>query len=285
MKPAHSKRLNRSRGGDAIIFIMLGVMGVFMALPLYLSVISAFKPQEEIFLFPPRFYVVRPTLKNFSQLFQLVSNLKVPITRYLFNSVFVSLASTGASVMIGALAAYPFAKKQFVGKAFLWKLIMLTLLFSGGVTALPSYIVKAKLHLLNTYWALILPAIASTLHLFLMRQFMQQIPDALLEAARIDGASEFKTFLYIVMPNIKPAWMTVMVLAFTSVWNAGSGGLVFSKSLKLLPTALSQISAEGISRTGVTAAAGLLLLIPPIFSFVATQSKMLQTMAHSGIKD
>lgn len=285
MKKIHiEKRINRSHGGDAVILLFLLVMGVFMVLPLYLSVISAFKPPEEIFLYPPRFYVVNPTSKHFSQLFQLTGNLTVPITRYLFNSVFLSIATTGASVFVGVMAAYPFAKKKFPGKEVIWKLIMITLLFRGGANGLASFIIQAKLGLLNTYWVFILPGMASTLELFLMRQFMLQIPDALLEAARIDGASEFKSFIHVVVPNIKPAWMTVMVMEFTAVWNTNSGGLIFDEAWKLLPNAINQITAEGISRTGVGAAATVLLMLPPIISFLVTQSKMLQTMAHSGIK-
>lgn len=286
MKRLHIKaQLNRSVGGNFMIFLVLVLFGIFMALPLVYNIVSAFKPPEEIFIFPPKFYVINPTGQNFSQLFQLASNLTIPFNRYLFNSIFVSFFSTLLCVIVGALAAYPFAKKKFFGREALWKLIMLTLLFSGGVTDLPSFIVKAKLGLLNTYWVLILPSLASTLQMFLMRQFMMQIPDTLLEAARIDGASEVQVFWNVVMPNVKPAWMTVMVLAFTGIWNTGSGGVVYKESLKLLPTALSQISAGGIARTGVTAAAALLLMIPPILAFVITQSKMLQTMAHSGIKD
>ena len=286
MKKFHLKRqLSRSHGGNLAIFLMLAVLGVFMAMPLWYSIVTAFKPSEEIFLFPPRMYVENPTTRNFTNLFQLMTNLTVPFNRYLFNSVFVSVVTTGAGVLMGALAAYPFAKKKFPGKAVLWKLIMTTLLFSGGVTALPSYIVKAKLGLINTYWVLILPSLASTLHVFLMRQFMTQIPDSLLEAARLDGANEFNVFMQIVMPNVKPAWMTVMVLSFQSIWNSGSAGVVYDESLKLLPTALSQISAGGINRTGVAAAASMLLMIPPIVVFVINQARMLQTMAHSGIKD
>jgi len=279
------KQLNRSHFGNFMIFFMLVLVGMFMGLPLYYSVIQSFKPVEELFIFPPRFYVVNPTGRSYSQLFQLVADLTVPFSRYLFNSVFVSLVSTTISVLIGAMAAYPFAKKKFPGKDALWKLIMLTLLFSGGVTALPSYIVKAKLHLINTYWVLILPTLASTLHMFLLRQFMLQIPDSLLDAAKLDGANDFVIFMRVIMPNVKPAWMTVMVLSFTNVWNNGSAGVIFKEELKLLPTALSQISAGGISRSGAAAAASVLLMIPPIVSFVLTQSKMLQTMAHSGIKD
>lgn len=279
------KQLNRSHFGNFMIFVMLVAVGVFMGLPLYYSIIQSFKPPEELFIFPPRFYVVNPSWRSYSQLFQLVSDLTVPFSRYLFNSVFVSIVSTTISVMIGAMAAYPFAKKKFPGRNTLWKLIMLTLLFSGGVTALPAYIIKAKLGLINTYWVLILPCLASTLHMFLLRQFMLQIPDSLLDAAKLDGANDFIIFLRVIMPNVKPAWMTVMVLSFTDVWNNGSAGVIFKEEFKLLPTALGQISAGGISRSGAAAAASVLLMIPPIVSFVLTQSKMLQTMAHSGIKD
>ena len=279
------KQLNRSHFGNFSVLLMLVLVGMFMGLPLYYNIIQAFKPVEERFIFPPRFYVVNPTWVNFTQLFQLVSDLTVPFSRYLFNSIFVSLVSTTAGVLMGAMAAYPFAKKKFPGKDMLWRLIMLTLLFSGGVTALPAYIVKAKLGLINTYWVLILPSLASTLHMFLLGQFMLQIPDVLLDAAKIDGAGDLRIFLNVVMPNVKPAWMTVMVLSFTNIWNTGSAGVIFKEELKLLPTALSQISAGGIARSGAAAAAAVLLMIPPIVSFVLNQSKMLQTMAHSGIKD
>ena len=279
------KQLNRSHTGNFLILLMLIAVGTFMGMPLYYNIIQSFKPVEERFIFPPRFYVVNPTWVNYTQLFQLVSDLTVPFSRYLFNSVFVSIVSTTVSVLIGAMAAYPFAKKKFPGRNMLWRLIRLTLLFSGGVPALPSYIIQAKLGLINTYWVLILPTLASTLHMFLMRQFMLQIPDSLLDAAKLDGASDIRIFLNIVMPNVKPAWMTVMVLSFTDVWNNGSGGVIFKEELKLLPTALGQITAGGIARSGASAAAAVLLMLPPIISFVVTQSKMLQTMAHSGIKD
>lgn len=279
------KQLNRSHTGNFLVLLMLVVFGMFMGLPLYYNIIQSFKPVEERFIFPPRFYVVNPTGSNYSQLFTLVSDLTVPFSRYLFNSVFVSLVSTGVGVMIGAMAAYPFAKKKFPGKNGLWRLIMLTLLFSGGVTALPAYIVKAKLGLINTYWVLILPSLASTLHMFLLRQFMLQIPDSLLDAAKLDGANDFRIFYNVVLPNVKPAFMTVVVLSFQNVWNNGSAGVIFREDLKLLPTALSQITAGGIARSGAAAAAAVLLMIPPIVAFVINQSRMLQTMAHSGIKD
>ena len=198
--------------------------------------------------------------------------------------------TTFFSVFIGAMAAYPFAKHKFVGRDMLWRLIMVTLLFSGGVTALPSYIIKARLGLINSYWVMILPAIAVPLQMFLMRQFMMQLPDSLLEAARLDGAGEFRIFSSIILPNVKPAWLTVMVLAFQNIWNGSAGGadsttVIFDENYKMLPAVLSQIQTGGFARMGVAAAASLLLMLPPIVAFVVNQSKMLQTMAHSGIKD
>ena len=284
------KMLNRSKGGNAAIFILLGVIALFMGMPLFYSIASAFKPPEELYLFPPRFYVMDPTIDNFKKLGLMVSNLWVPFSRYLYNSIFISLIATAASVFIGAMAAYPVAKHKFVGRDFLWKLIMVTLLFSGGVTALPGYIIKAKLGLINTYWVMILPAIAVPLQMFLMRQFMIQIPDSLIEAARLDGAHELRIFTTIILPNVKPAWLTVMVLAFQNIWNGSAGGadsttVIFDESLKMLPAVLSQINAGGYARMGVAAAASLVLMIPPMATFVINQNQMLQTMAHSGIKD
>ena len=281
----HKVVLSRSAGGDAGITVILTLLGIFMVLPMVYVIMQAFKPLDELWMYPPRFYVMNPTFDNFLQAAQLAGNLWIPFSRYLFNSVFVSIASTGVGVLIGAMAAYPFAKKKFPGKNGLWRLIMLTLLFSGGVTALPAYIVKAKLGLINTYWVLILPSLASTLHMFLLRQFMLQIPDSLLDAAKLDGATDFRIFYNVVLPNVKPAFMTVVVLSFQNVWNNGSAGVIFREDLKLLPTALGQITAGGIARSGASAAAAVLLMIPPIVAFVINQSKMLQTMAHSGIKD
>ena len=236
-------------------------------------------------MFPPKLYVVNPTLINFGNLSLQLSNLWVPFGRYIFNSVFVSVVSTVISVIFGAMAAYAFAKHEFVGKRFFWSLIMVTLLFTGGVADLPTYIVKSILNLVDTIWVFILPAVAVPLYMFLLKQFMGQIPDVLLEAARIDGAGELRIFFSLIIPNIKSAWMTVAVLMFQSTWSMQSDGLVFKEELKLLPTVLTQLGTSGISMQGVAAASSMLMLIPPVLTFIFTQSRMMQTMAHSGIKD
>ena len=165
--------LNRSKGGNVLVFLLLAILGAFMALPIVYSIVQAFKPMEEIFIFPPRFTVQNPTGKNFKLIGQLAGSLWVPFSRYLFNSIFVSFTGTFGNVLISSMAAYPLAKHDFPGKKMLFRLVTISLLFTGGVIELPRYIVMAKLHIINTYWALILPTIASSMGLFLMKHFVR----------------------------------------------------------------------------------------------------------------
>ncbi len=289
---ARKKRINRSFGGDFLVILVLVIMALFMGLPLYYSIINAFKPLNELFIFPPRFYVSQPTLGNFRQVLDLTSNLWVPFSRYVFNSIFVSITVTVGHVILASMAAYPLEKAKFPGSRALFRLVELTLLFAGGTMAIPQYVVMAALGLVNTYWALILPALGSSLGLFLMKQFMQGIPDSMLEAAKIDGAKEFTIFWRLVMPNVKPAWLTLSIFSFQGIWNATGGNFIYSEELKMLPTALNQIYAAdaatgvgNIARQGSAAAVALILMIPPIILFVITQSNVIETMAFSGMKD
>ena len=280
-----TKRVNRSTGGNILVFIMLVVLGGFMLLPVLYTVVQAFKPMEELFIFPPRFTVQNPTLKNFKLIGQQVDNLWVPFSRYTFNSVFVSAAGTAGNVVIASMAAYPLAKNDFPGKKFLFKIVTVALLFSGGVLGLAQYIIMAKLHMINTYWALILPSVATPMGLFLMKQFMEGISTSLLEAARIDGMNEFQIYWSIVMPNVKPAWLTMIIFAFQGMWSMTGGNFIYKEELKMLPAALAQIQSGGIARAGVAAAANLLMFIPPVIMFLVTQSSIMETMAHAGIKE
>lgn len=280
-----TKRVNRSTGGNVAVFLMLVILGCFMILPVVYTVVQAFKPMEELFLFPPRFMVQNPTIKNFRLISQLIDNLWVPFSRYLFNSVFVSAAGTVGNVMIASMAAYPLAKNDFPGKKILFKIVTVALLFSGGVLGLAQYIIMAKLHMINTYWALILPSVATPMGLFLMKQFMEGISTSLLEAARLDGMNEFQIYWHIVMPNVKPAWLTMIIFAFQGMWSMTGGNFIYKENLKMLPTALAQIQSGGIARAGVAAAANLLMFIPPVLMFLITQSSIMETMAHAGIKE
>lgn len=280
-----TKRVNRSTGGNAAVFLMLIILGSFMLLPVVYTVVQAFKPMEELFLFPPRFMVQNPTFKNFKLISQLIDNLWVPFSRYLFNSVFVSAVGTAGNVIIASMAAYPLAKNDFPGKKVLFKIVTVALLFSGGVLGLAQYIIMAKLNMINTYWALILPSVATPMGLFLMKQFMEGISTSLLEAARLDGMNEFQIYWHIVMPNVKPAWLTMIIFAFQGMWSMTGGNFIYKENLKMLPTALAQIQSGGIARAGVAAAANLLMFIPPVLMFLITQSSIMETMAHAGIKE
>ncbi len=280
-----AKRVNRSTGGNVLVFLMLVILGGFMLLPVLYTVVQAFKPMEELFLFPPRFTVSNPTVKNFKLIGQLIDSLWVPFSRYTFNSVFVSTAGTAGNVIIASMAAYPLAKNDFPGKKVLFRIVTVALLFSGGVLGLAQYIIMAKLHMINTYWALILPSVATPMGLFLMKQFMEGISTSLLEAARIDGMNEFQIYWNIVMPNVKPAWLTMIIFAFQGMWSMTGGNFIYKEELKMLPTALAQIQSGGIARAGVAAAANLLMFIPPVLMFLITQSSIMETMAHAGIKE
>ena len=278
------ERLNRSIGGDIGIFFFLALFGAFSGLPLLFAIISAFKPLDELFLFPPRFFVKRPTLENITQLFQLASNLWVPFSRYLFNTIFVTVVGTIGHVVIASLAAYPLSKHNFPGKKLLNKTIILALLFSFNITSIPQFVIMANLKIINSYLALILPSFQMALGLFLMTSFMQQIPVERLESARIDGAGEYRIFWRVVMPSVKPAWLTLIIFSFQSLWGQTGGTFIFDESLKMIPTALQQIVSAGLARAGVGSAALLLMMIPPIVLFILVQNSVIDTMTHSGIK-
>lgn len=279
-------RLSRSKAGDIGVFIFLLLICAFMILPMLYSVIQAFKPLDELFLYPPRFFVRNPTTQNFSDVFYLTESLEVPFLRYVFNSVFITVAGTTIYIILASAAGYALGKGTFKGKSALSALVVWALLFRPEVTAIPQYVIVSKLGMVNTYWALILPALASTMGVFLIRQFVVvAIPDATLEAARIDGASEYRIFFKIVMPGIKPALMTAIIFTFQSLWNSASGTqFIFSEKLKGLPNVLSTIVAGGIARAGAASAVSVILMIPPIIVFLISQSSVMETMTHSGLK-
>ncbi len=276
----------RSKIGNGLVIFLLLVLGAFMAFPLYYTVIQSIKPSEELFQFPPRLYVLRPTGEHYTELFQLMSNLWVPFSRYLFNTLMVSLLGTVLHILLAGMAAYPLAKHNFPGKDALFGIILLGLMFVGQVTFLPSFIIIAKLNMLNTYWAYILPNIGVSLGLFLMKQFIEQLPDSLIEAARIDGASEWKIYFNLILPNVKPAVLTVFIFQFVNIWNGLSKELVYDEQLKVVKVALEQISASNAyARMGSGMAGSVLLMIPPIVVFVLTQRNVVETMTFAGLKE
>lgn len=279
------KRINRSIFGTVLLALLLALFGLFMALPMVYVISNAFKPLEEIFLFPPRLLVQHPTLENFKGMGDLISNMWISFERYLFNSVFVSIAGTGLYLLVATLAAYPLAKHDFPGRKWLNELITVALMFTASVTGLVQYLLMAMVGMIDTYSAMILPSLSSTMGVFLCVQNLNSISNTMLEAGRIDGAGEFKIFYSLVLPNIRPVLFTMLIFQFQGMWNIAPSNVVYSEPLKTLPLAISQIASAGISRAGVGSAAALIMIIPPIFVFVISQSNVMETMANSGIKE
>ena len=278
--------LNRSPGGNIAILFFLALVGIFMALPLVYSVSSALKPLDELWMYPPRFFVHNPTFKNFRDLFDLMGDNWVPFSRYVFNTFFVSVVGTFGHVILSSLCAYALAKHNFPGRNFLFQMVVLSLMFSAVVTQVPSFLIMSKMKLINTFGAYILPAFCSSLGLYLMKQFIEtSIPDSLLEAARIDGAGEGRIFWRVVMPLVKPAWLTLIIFSFQGLWNTSATVLIQREELKTLNNALSQIVSGGIARTGTAAAAAVIMMVVPIFVFVISQGSIVETVATSGMKD
>lgn len=280
------RALNRSYGGDIPIILFLIICGIFMALPMVYAISSSLKPLDELWVFPPKFFVRNPTLKNFKDMFRLANVSWVPFSRYIFNTVFVSFVGTGGHVIIASMCAFALAKYKFKGSSLMFNMVVLALMFNATVTQIPNFLIMSKIKWIDTYWALIIPAFAYPLGLYLMKQFMEQmIPDALLEAAEIDGANKWTTFWKIVMPMVKPAWLTLVIFSFQQLWNLGSSIYIQSEQLKTVNYALSQIMAGGVARAGTGAAATVVMMLVPIIIFLFSQGSIVETMSTSGMKD
>lgn len=282
--------INITLKGIILYSFMIALVG-FTVLPLIYMISTAFKPMDELFIFPPRFLVRKPTLNNFYDLLIALSGTVIPFTRYLFNSLFTTLMVVTLTVIVSALGAFGLVKHKPKGGKIVMSLVISTLMFSSHVTQIPNYMIVNNFKMINTYWALIIPKIAVAYNFFLMERFMQQIPDAILESARMDGASEMFTFWKIVMPSLKPAWATLVVLSFISTWNDYFTPLIFtsSEAMKTVPLALQTIAGgpagTNMGRAGAVGAASLLMTMPTIIIFTAMQAKVIETMVHSGIKE
>ena len=282
----HKVVLARSRSGDAGITFVLTLMGIFMFLPMYYTVIQALKPLDELWMFPPRFYVMNPTARNFTDLFSLMSGNLVPFSRYIFNTVFTSVAGTVGNLFFSSMAAYAMAKIKFPGGQTMFKTVQTSLMFHSTVTGITCFILMSTFKMVDTYFAIIIPAWGTSLGLYLMKQFMESnVTDAVLESARLDGANELRTFWTIAMPMVKPGWLTLIVYSFKDLWNAGASTYIHSEQLKSLNYAISQITAGGIKRAGASAAATVIMMLVPIIVFVISQSNIIETMGSSGMKD
>ncbi len=282
---ASNKPVVKRRFGNILVFILLFAAALFMILPIYLTVIMSIKPVQEIFVFPPKLYVSEPTLSNYTNMFRICSDESVPFSRYVFNSIYVTAVVTIIQVIFSSMIAFCLAKVKFPGAKLINSIIVISLLYQSNVIYIMQYIVLAKMGIVNSMAALILPSAASPICVFLMRQSISQMPDSIIEAAKVDGAGIFRICWQVVMPNQKPALMTLVIFAFQSAWNIQGGSVIFDESLKTLPTVVQQAASAGLSRAGVAMAAAVFMLVPPTVIFIIAQRHVIETMAYSGIKE
>lgn len=280
------KKINRSTGGNIVLVVFLCVFAIFSILPILLTWMQSFKPLNELFVYPPKLYVRNPTWDNYKELFVSLSNSWVPLSRYIFNTAFVTFAGTLGHILLASMAAYPLAKHpDMPGARIMFGMITVALMFNSVVTDVVNYMTMSKLRWVDSYAALVVPAFGSALGIFIMKQFMEQIPDSLVEAANMDGAGDFKIFWKVIMPNVKPAWLTVGIFSFLSLWGNSSTTYIYSEKLKSLSYAMNQIVAGGIKKAGAASAASVLLMIVPIIFFMTCQDRIVDTMTTSGIKE
>ena len=279
------RKPNRSVVGDVVIYFLLFLIALAMVFPLVFAVSSALKPLDELFLFPPKVFAQNPTMDNFQDLFVTMGKSWVTFSRYIFNTVFITVVGTAGHLIIASMGAFVLAKYEFPGSKLFFSIVVTALMFNGYVTAIPNYLIISKLGLIDTYWAIIVPAFAAPMGLFLMKQFMEGLPMSLVEAAMIDGASRWKIFIQIIMPNVKPAWLTLIIFSVQNLWNNKAATFIYSEEKKTLVYALQQIQSGGIARTGQAAAVTVVVMVVPILIFVLSESQILETMASSGLKD
>jgi ABC-type glycerol-3-phosphate transport system permease component len=265
-------------------------LAVFMALPIVYIFFHAFKPIDELFAYPPRFFVDNPTFQNFIDLFTKTNDTGVPMSRFLFNSIAITLIVVVLTVIISTMAGYALSKKNFRMKKAIFEINTLALMFVPAAVAIPRYLLIDELGLINTFLVHILPLLAMPIGLFLVKQFIDQIPDELLEAARLDGASDLQIFIRIIVPLVKPAIATIAILSFQLVWNSieSSSLYVNDEGLKTfafyMSTLTSQAAGNNVAGQGLAAAASLIMFVPNLIIFIILQSQVMNTMAHSGIK-
>lgn len=279
------RKPNRSRVGDFFVYLFLIFMATVMAFPMVFSINSALKPLDELLKVPPTVWALNPTLDNFSDLFVTMGKSWVPFSRYIFNTVFITVVGTAGHLIIASMGAFVIAKYEFPGSKTFFSIVVTSLMFTGYVTQIPNYIIINALGWIDTYWSIIIPAFASSMGFFFMKQFMEGLPISLVEAAKIDGANEWRVFIGIVMPNVKPAWLTMIIYSVQGLWNNPASMYIYSEERKLLVYALNQVLAGGIARTGQGAAVAVIIMIVPVITFILSESQILETMASSGLKD
>ena len=284
----HKMNPDKFEKGQIKIYLLVLPMVLLCGLPIVFIIFHAFKPMEELFAFPPKFITTHPTLDNFSKLIKASRTGSNPLSKYVFNSILVTVAVVAGSLLFSTMAAYALSKMKFKGARTMMNINQIALMFVSCAVMIPRYLVVNKLHMIDTYWAEILPLIALPVGLFLIKQFVDQVPDSLIEAAYMDGASEWTIYRKVVIPLTKPAIATAAILVFQQVWTnvETSNYYINDDSMKTLTFYMnSMINVNNtVAGQGMSAAATLILFIPNLVLFIILQNGVMNTMAHSGIK-
>lgn len=284
------KRINPQKFERGQIKILLAILPlvIFMALPIIFIVNHAFKPMEELFAFPPTFFVNNPTLDNFDKLGKFSDTASIPISRYIFNSLIVTALTVGLSLLFTTMTAFALSKLKFKGRNMMLQINQIAIMFVGTAVLIPRFLVICFFHVNNTLWAHILPLLAIPVALFLVKQFVDQVPDSLIEAAYIDGATDFQVYLKVIIPMIKPAIATAAIMVFQQVWGnmETSNYFVEEDGIKTLTFYMNTLvnANNTVAGQGMAAAASLIMFLPNVILFAFLQDKVMNTMANSGIK-
>lgn len=285
----HRMNPDKFEKGQIKLYLFVIPLALITGLPIVYIIFHAFKPMEELFAFPPKFITTHPTLDNFRQLFKASRAAGIPLSKYLFNSVLITVSVVFSSMILSSAAAYAMSKLKFKGRDLVFSINQLALMFVPVAVMIPRYLVVEFLGLTDTYWSQILPLIPLPVSVFLLKQFVDTVPDSLIEAAYMDGATELHVYFKIIIPMIKPALATAAILVFQQVWsNLEASNYYISdeglKSLVFYMNTLASANGNSVAGQGVQAAASLLMFLPNLILFCFLQNKVMNTMAHSGIK-
>ncbi len=285
----HRMNPDKFEKGQIKLYLFVVPLALITGLPIVYIIFHAFKPMEELFAFPPKFITTNPTLDNFRQLFKASRSAGIPLSKYLFNSILITVSVVFSSMILSSAAAYAMSKLKFKGRDLIFNINQLALMFVPVAVMIPRYLVVEFLGLTDTYWSQILPLIPLPVSVFLLKQFVDTVPDSLIEAAYMDGATELHVYFKIIIPMIKPALATAAILVFQQVWsNLEASNYYISdeglKSLVFYMNTLASANGNSVAGQGVQAAASLLMFLPNLILFCFLQNKVMNTMAHSGIK-
>ena len=275
------RRRRTRKLGTIVLYTLFSIVAIIFTLPFFLMLSSAFKTSAEIIQVPPSFFPRDPSLSSFRTVFN-----EAPYLTWFRNSLMVSGTITVIVMFLCSLGGYIFAKFDFPGRDLIFVVLLATMMVPFTVLLIPSYLIVNELRLINSLWALIIPAMVNAFGIFLMRQFISGIPSDLIEAARLDGASEFAIFLRIVLPMAKPPLAALGIFTFLAAWNDYLWPLIVINDLEksTLPLALTFFNSQYAQRYDLTMAAASMAVIPIIIVFIIFQKQIVNALVLAGIK-